>query len=65
LEFDFSDLVAQCESALERKALDIDPICRVPIITSPEEEADIVRRTNKPIVKFLYNRSNNKYSYTK
>lgn len=57
-------LVSQCENVLERKTFDIDPICRVPIITSPDEEQKIVGKTSIPIVKFLYNRSNNKYSYT-
>lgn len=57
-------LVSQCENVLERKTVDIDPLCRVPIITSSEEEHKIVAKTSRPIVKFLYNRSNNKYSYT-
>lgn len=57
-------LASQCEKVLESKALDIDPTCRVPIITSSEEEHMIVGKTSIPIVKFLYNRGNNKYSYT-
>ena len=61
----FPGLITQCEAALERKSIELDPICRVPIITSQKEEQDLVKRTHKPIVKFMYNRSNNKYSYTK
>ncbi|XP_078484594.1 BTB/POZ domain-containing adapter for CUL3-mediated RhoA degradation protein 3 [Ciona intestinalis] len=57
-------LVTQCEASLERKNQDADPICRVPIVTSPKEEQELVRKTSKPIVKFMYNRGNNKYSYT-
>lgn len=57
-------LITQCEAALERKNIELDPICRVPIITSQKEEQDLVKRTHKPIVKFMYNRGNNKYSYT-
>jgi len=58
------ELVSQCEIALKRKVDDIDPICRVPIVTSPNEENELLSKTAIPIVKFLYNRSNNKYSYT-
>jgi len=57
-------LVQQCEVLMEKRAVDIDPICRVPVITSKDEEQEIVRKSKKPIVKFLYNRGNNKYSYT-
>ncbi|CAK8694546.1 BTB/POZ domain-containing adapter for CUL3-mediated RhoA degradation protein 3-like [Clavelina lepadiformis] len=57
-------LVTQCETALEKKAAEADPICRVPIITSHKEEQDLVKKCNRPIVKFMYNRGNNKYSYT-
>ena len=61
----YPGLVTQCETALEKKAAEADPICRVPIITSHKEEQDLVKKCNRPIVKFMYNRGNNKYSYTK
>jgi BTB/POZ domain-containing adapter for CUL3-mediated RhoA degradation protein len=43
---------------------DLEPICRVPLITSPKEEQNLVAQTTKPVVKLLCNRHNNKYSYT-
>ncbi|XP_074594293.1 BTB/POZ domain-containing adapter for CUL3-mediated RhoA degradation protein 3 [Brevipalpus obovatus] len=41
-----------------------EPICRVPMITSPKEEALLISSSSKPVVKLLINRHNNKYSYT-
>ena len=58
-------LVDQCQTALQRKMKEADPTCQVPIVTSHKEENDIIRNSTKPIVKFMYNRGNNKYSYTK
>ncbi|XP_070572570.1 BTB/POZ domain-containing adapter for CUL3-mediated RhoA degradation protein 3-like [Ptychodera flava] len=57
-------LVEQCEAALQRKKREADPVCRVPVITSSREEQSLIASSNKPIVKLLYNRQNNKYSYT-
>ncbi|XP_039271238.1 BTB/POZ domain-containing adapter for CUL3-mediated RhoA degradation protein 3-like [Styela clava] len=57
-------LITQCDQALRQKSMELDPICRVPLVTSIKEEQELVKRTNKPVVKFMYNRSNNKYSYT-
>ncbi|XP_048449515.1 BTB/POZ domain-containing adapter for CUL3-mediated RhoA degradation protein 3 [Rhincodon typus] len=41
-----------------------EPFCKVPVITSNKEEQRLIATSNKPAVKLLYNRSNNKYSYT-
>lgn len=57
-------LINQCDQALRKKSMDFDPICRVPLLTSAKEEQELVKRSSRPIVKFMYNRGNNKYSYT-
>lgn len=57
-------LVDLCQHALRRKETELDPICRVPLITSQKEEQELIKSTTKPVVKLLVNRHNNKYSYT-
>ncbi|XP_043942254.1 BTB/POZ domain-containing adapter for CUL3-mediated RhoA degradation protein 1 isoform X1 [Protopterus annectens] len=57
-------LVEECQLALQQKNEGYDPVCRIPMITSPKEEQMIISSSNKPVVKLLHNRSNNKYSYT-
>ncbi|KAL7848778.1 hypothetical protein SRHO_G00204010 [Serrasalmus rhombeus] len=55
-------LIDLCQHALQdnqQKAL-----CVIPIITSPREEERLIQGCTRPIVKLLYNRGNNKYSYT-
>ncbi|KAJ8280948.1 hypothetical protein GJAV_G00061380 [Gymnothorax javanicus] len=55
-------LVAACQNALQdskERAL-----CMIPVITSAKEEERLIQTCTKPVVKLLYNRSNNKYSYT-
>ena len=57
-----------------------NPMCQVPMITSLAEEQTLIAqvriviinfnsylrfKTSKPVVKLLYNRGNNKYSYTR
>ena len=45
--------------------LEVEPRCRVPLITSlKEEQALIQANASKPLIKLLINRHNNKYSYT-
>ncbi|XP_019854127.1 PREDICTED: BTB/POZ domain-containing adapter for CUL3-mediated RhoA degradation protein 3-like [Amphimedon queenslandica] len=58
---DLSDAV---ELQLAKLKDEYEPGCRVPVITSPEEEHLIVSSSSKPVVKLLYNRGSNKYSYT-
>ncbi|GBN90710.1 BTB/POZ domain-containing adapter for CUL3-mediated RhoA degradation protein 3 [Araneus ventricosus] len=53
-----------CESALRKREMDLEPICRVPLITSSKEEQMLINSSTKPVVKLLINRHNNKYSYT-
>ena len=58
------ELVTQCEEALKKKDDDVLPCCIVRLATSTKQEKLLVSQSDKPVVKFLYNRSNNKYSYT-
>ncbi|XP_074045132.1 BTB/POZ domain-containing adapter for CUL3-mediated RhoA degradation protein 2 isoform X2 [Macrotis lagotis] len=57
-------LVDMCQAALQDKKDSYQPVCNIPIITSPKEEEQLIEASTKPVVKLLYNRSNNKYSYT-
>uniref|UniRef100_A0A8D2CMX1 Potassium channel tetramerization domain containing 10 n=1 Tax=Sciurus vulgaris TaxID=55149 RepID=A0A8D2CMX1_SCIVU len=57
-------LVEECQAALQNKET-YEPFCKVPVITSSKEEQKLIATSNKPSVKLLYNRSNNKYSYTR
>ncbi|ETE67079.1 Kinesin-like protein KIF22, partial [Ophiophagus hannah] len=57
-------LVEDCQLALQQKSEAYDPLCHIPMVTSPKEEQQIISRCSKPVVKLLHNRSNNKYSYT-
>jgi len=63
------ELNDHCEKAMKNmkkdNLLEVEPICRVPLITSlKEEQALIQSNAMKPVVKLLINRHNNKYSYT-
>lgn len=58
------ELAESCERALESKRKEINPICKVPLITSASEENYLISNSTKPVVKLLINRHNNKYSYT-
>ncbi|XP_069475529.1 BTB/POZ domain-containing adapter for CUL3-mediated RhoA degradation protein 3 isoform X7 [Ambystoma mexicanum] len=57
-------LVDECQAALQQNKDTYEPFCKVPVITSSKEEQKLIATSNKPAVKLLYNRSNNKYSYT-
>jgi BTB/POZ domain-containing adapter for CUL3-mediated RhoA degradation protein len=57
------ELVDLIETQLKRRE-EMEPICRVPLITSQKEEQILISSTMKPVVKLLCNRHNNKYSYT-
>nr|XP_033810686.1 BTB/POZ domain-containing adapter for CUL3-mediated RhoA degradation protein 3 isoform X6 [Geotrypetes seraphini] len=57
-------LVDECQAALQQNKDAYEPFCKVPVITSSKEEQKLIATSNKPAVKLLYNRSNNKYSYT-
>lgn len=39
-------------------------LCVIPVVTSSKEEEKLIQSSTKPVVKLVYNRSNNKYSYT-
>ncbi|VTJ54427.1 Hypothetical predicted protein [Marmota monax] len=58
-------LVNMCQTALQDKKDSYQPVCNIPIITSLREEDRLIESSTKPVVKLLYNRSNNKYSYTR
>ncbi|MBN3283663.1 BACD2 protein, partial [Polyodon spathula] len=57
-------LVQICQTALQVKKDLYEPVCTIPIVTSLKEEEKLIEACTKPVVKLLYNRSNNKYSYT-
>lgn len=58
-------LADSCSQALLKKdRAELEPICRVPLITSQKEEEMLISSTTKPAIKLLINRHNNKYSYT-
>jgi len=59
--------VGACENALKRRERerDVEPACRVPLVTSAREEQILISTSAKPVVKLLINRHNNKYSYTR
>ncbi|XP_013884406.1 BTB/POZ domain-containing adapter for CUL3-mediated RhoA degradation protein 3 [Austrofundulus limnaeus] len=56
-------LADECSAALQNKVR-YEPLCKVPLMTSSKEEQRLIATSNKPTVKLLCNRSNNKYSYT-
>ncbi|KAM4700714.1 BTB/POZ domain-containing adapter for CUL3-mediated RhoA degradation protein 2 [Discoglossus pictus] len=57
-------LVDKCQASLQDNNDSYEAVCNIPIITSPKEEEKLIESSAKPVVKLLYNRSNNKYSYT-
>ncbi|XP_048735079.1 BTB/POZ domain-containing adapter for CUL3-mediated RhoA degradation protein 3-like [Ostrea edulis] len=58
------DLVNLVEVALKNLDKGVEPVCKVPLITSSREEQHLISSTQKPVVKLICNRHNNKYSYT-
>ncbi|XP_029571865.1 BTB/POZ domain-containing adapter for CUL3-mediated RhoA degradation protein 2-like isoform X3 [Salmo trutta] len=55
-------LVELCQGGLQDQK---EPsLCVIPVVTSAKEEERLIQACTKPVVKLLYNRSNNKYSYT-
>ncbi|XP_036817000.1 BTB/POZ domain-containing adapter for CUL3-mediated RhoA degradation protein 2 [Oncorhynchus mykiss] len=55
-------LVELCQGGLQDEKE--QSLCVIPVITSAKEEVRLIQACTKPVVKLLYNRSNNKYSYT-
>ncbi|XP_008306845.1 BTB/POZ domain-containing adapter for CUL3-mediated RhoA degradation protein 2 [Cynoglossus semilaevis] len=55
-------LVELCQNTLQDN--NEQPLCVIPVVTSRKEEDKLIQSSKKPGVKLLYNRSNNKYSYT-
>ncbi|XP_061574633.1 BTB/POZ domain-containing adapter for CUL3-mediated RhoA degradation protein 2 [Cololabis saira] len=55
-------LVELCQNTLQGNKE--QALCVIPVITSIKEEERLIQSSTKPIVKLVYNRSNNKYSYT-
>uniref|UniRef100_A0AAZ3S0I7 BTB/POZ domain-containing adapter for CUL3-mediated RhoA degradation protein 2 n=1 Tax=Oncorhynchus tshawytscha TaxID=74940 RepID=A0AAZ3S0I7_ONCTS len=55
-------LVELCQGGLQDQKE--QSLCVIPVITSAKEEVRLIQACTKPVVKLLYNRSNNKYSYT-
>ncbi|XP_068440858.1 BTB/POZ domain-containing adapter for CUL3-mediated RhoA degradation protein 2 [Clinocottus analis] len=60
--YEVQGLVELCLNTLQgNKEL---PMCVIPVVTSSKEEEKLIQSSTKPVVKLVYNRSNNKYSYT-
>ncbi|CAL8350043.1 unnamed protein product [Lota lota] len=55
-------LVELCQNSLQENEEQAQ--CVIPVITSVKEEERLIEACTKPVVKLVYNRSNNKYSYT-
>ncbi|CAG6007248.1 BTB/POZ domain-containing adapter for CUL3-mediated RhoA degradation protein 2 [Menidia menidia] len=55
-------LIELCQNTLQGN--NEQPQCVIPVITSNKEEQRLIQASSKPVVKLVYNRSNNKYSYT-
>ncbi|XP_013131990.1 BTB/POZ domain-containing adapter for CUL3-mediated RhoA degradation protein 2 isoform X1 [Oreochromis niloticus] len=55
-------LVELCQNSLQGNKE--QPMCVIPVVTSIKEEEKLIQSSSKPVVKLVYNRSNNKYSYT-
>ncbi|XP_068601943.1 BTB/POZ domain-containing adapter for CUL3-mediated RhoA degradation protein 2 [Brachionichthys hirsutus] len=55
-------LVDLCQNSLQGNKE--QPLCVIPVVTSRKEEERLIQCSAKPLVKLVYNRSNNKYSYT-
>lgn len=55
-------LVELCQNSLQGNKE--QPMCVIPVVTSIKEEEKLIQSSTKPVVKLVYNRSNNKYSYT-
>ncbi|XP_071778266.1 BTB/POZ domain-containing adapter for CUL3-mediated RhoA degradation protein 2 [Centroberyx gerrardi] len=55
-------LVELCQNSLQDNKE--QALCVIPVVTSIKEEERLIQACTKPVVKLVYNRSNNKYSYT-
>lgn len=62
--FCLRELSAGIEEELKKKGDDVVPRCRVTLVTNPNEERMLIAKTEKPVIKLICSRSNNKYSYT-
>lgn len=58
-----TELVLLCHTTLQKERPE-QPLCAMPLVTSRKEEERVISSSTKPVVKLVYNRSNNKYSYT-
>ncbi|XP_076832560.1 BTB/POZ domain-containing adapter for CUL3-mediated RhoA degradation protein 2 [Brachyhypopomus gauderio] len=57
-------LVDLCQHELQDNKQKEKALCVIPVITSHKEEERLIQGCTRPVVKLLYNRGNNKYSYT-
>uniref|UniRef100_A0A8C8EJE4 BTB/POZ domain-containing adapter for CUL3-mediated RhoA degradation protein 2 n=1 Tax=Oncorhynchus tshawytscha TaxID=74940 RepID=A0A8C8EJE4_ONCTS len=55
-------LVELCQGGLQDQKE--QSLCVIPVVTSAKEEERLIQACTMPVVKLLYKRSNNKYSYT-
>jgi len=58
------ELSMEIEEELKKHGDDLVPRCRVTLVTSQKEERMLIAKTEKPVIKLICSRYNNKYSYT-
>lgn len=58
------ELVTEVDGELRKKGDCVEPACRIPLIISQKEEKMLIAFSEKPVIKLVCNRYNNKYSYT-
>jgi len=58
------ELSAEVEEELKKKGDELEPRCRITLVTSQKEEKMLVTNSEKPVIKLVCSRYNNKYSYT-
>merc|ERR1719318_2124233 len=58
------ELAKEVEEELKKKGDGVEPRCRVTLVTSSQEERMLIAKADKPVIKLVCSRYNNKYSYT-
>jgi len=57
-------LTHEVEEELKKKGDELEPRCRITLVTSSKEEKMLISNSEKPVIKLVCSRYNNKYSYT-
>jgi len=58
------ELCVEVEEELKKKGDELEPRCRITLVTSQKEEKMLIANSEKPVIKLVCSRYNNKYSYT-